>query len=424
MKNNMKIIALSLDHALIDPNSAVFRRMQRYGAFVERIDVIALGVENPQPSASQPAAGVAGDPIQLEPNVFVHAVGTGSRIAQFFRALALARKLASGSKQPSGLPEAPAANDPKTLISVQDPFESGIWGLLAAMLCRARLHVQVHIDFFSPHFWAESARQRFQAAMAPFVLRRAHSIRVVSEKLARYVHNELGIDSRKIVIAPVYVDIGSIKSAPITVDLHALYLQFDPIVLVACRFVKQKNVPLAIEAFEIFKKQQPKAGLVIVGSGREQEAIEKLVKERDLTAAVKIGGWTKEFASCMKTCDMFLMSSDYEGWGMTVVEAAALGKPIVMTDVGCAGEFLLNDVNGQVVPVRDPEAMAAALERYAKDRAYGRRMGQEASLRAGSYMSRDENDALVRKSWSIADAGGATEFAETEDSRATSSKIT
>lgn len=373
MKSNIHLLTLSTDRSIFEEGSAVAARMEHFGALVSGMDIISFG------------ANFGPQTLKLKNGVAVHRA-EGPKLAAAWRALRLARSLARR----------------ETIIVSQDPFELGVIGVLASWITRRPLHIQVHIDFMSPYFRKESWRQRFQAILAVFTLSRARSIRTVSAKIAAYIHDEIGIAARKITIAPIFVDHKAVIEKPVTVNLREKFPQFDWIVLVACRLVKQKNVPLAIEAFDLFRKAHPKAGLIVVGAGPEEEAIKELIGERDLAGAVKMGNWTREFASCMKTSDVFLLSSDYEGWAMTVVEAAALGKPIVMTDVGCAGEFLMNQKNGAVVPVRDRRAMADALEKYYANRAFAKNMAQAAERDAATYMTEDESDRLMLRSWEIA----------------------
>ena len=359
----------SVDRGILVEGSNVRKRMEHYGRLVQGIDIFVLGADTDKS-------------VQLENSVSVHAI-SGNKVNAAVKAIRLARRLIQTT----------------TIITVQDPFELGLLGVLASWLTSQPLNVQVHIDFFSPYFSQESLRQRFQAFLAPFILRRAASIRVVSQKIATYLRDSLGIDPSKIIIAPIFVDVESVRNGPVTIDLHAKYPQFDWIILVACRYVKQKNIPLAIEAFTGFKMIHPKAGLVIVGSGPEEDEIKESIAELGLKESVILGSWTSEFSSLMKTCDAFLMSSDYEGWGMTIIEAAAVGKPIIMTDVGCAGEFLINEKNGLVVETRDPEAIIEALENLYNNRAFATNLGQEAKRQADTYMTREESDMLMLKSW-------------------------
>jgi glycosyltransferase involved in cell wall biosynthesis len=235
-------------------------------------------------------------------------------------------------------------------------------------------------------------RQHIQSLMASYVLPRADAIRAVSLRIKTYLVSDLSIPEGKVTVAPVYSDIESARRAPITVDLHKMFPQFDRIILMASRLVKQKNIPMAIEAFDIFRKKHPRVGLVIAGSGPEEGRIRRLIADKGMDESVKMGSWTKEFYSCMKTCDAFLISSDYEGWGMTAVEAASLGKLVIMTDVGCAGEFIIDGKNGLVVPVGDADAMADALGRAAQNRF-------TASPYPSAFSDRKENDRLMLDSW-------------------------
>ncbi|MEO8637393.1 MAG: glycosyltransferase family 4 protein [Candidatus Taylorbacteria bacterium] len=368
----MKLIIISIDRNLLQESSTVRLRMERFGALVDGIEIILLG------------AGAEAEVI-LKNNVRVHAV-SGNKLISTLKAVYRSRNYST----------------PETVIMTQDPFELGVIGWVASLISRRPLNVHVHIDFFSSYFRSESWRQNIQAKIAPFVLRRANSIRVVSKKIADYMVKELRIPVYKIIIAPIFVEARKLQNTPVTVDLHSSFPRFDFIVLIACRFVEQKNIPLAIEAFEQFRKNHQNAGLVIAGSGPLQNEIKGIVNAKGLESSIIVGAWVGDFASCMKSCDAFLLSSDYEGWGMTVIEAASLGKPIIMTDVGCAGEFLVHEKNGLVVPVRDPVAISNALTRYYSDRQFARDMGANANRDALSYMSKSENDGLLLASWQSA----------------------
>ncbi len=370
----------SVDGGIFKAGSAVVERMEHFGTLVEGIDIISLQ-----------GSGISASPVMLKNNVTAHPATGSVKLVAAMKALRLAKKLAKDN----------------TVIVTQDPFELGLIGILASWLTRRPRNVQVHIDFFSPYFRQESLRQRSQAFLVPFVLRGAASIRVVSQKIATYLRDSLEIPASKIIIAPIFVEVEAVRNVAVTTDLHAKYPHFDWIVLVACRYVKQKNIPLAIEAFSLFKKIHKNVGLVVAGSGPEGDSLKDLVVELKMDDSVIIGSWASEFASLMKTCDCFLMSSDYEGWGMTVIEAAAVGRPTIMTDVGCADEFLINEKSGLIVETRDPNAMAEALEKLYSNRAFATNLGQEAKRQADIYMTREESDQLMVQSWESA-LGGAT----------------
>ena len=92
--------------------------------------------------------------------------------------------------------------------------------------------------------------------------------------------------------------------------------------------------------------------LHIVGSGPDEKKLKSYVARLGLEQHVVFHGYQSGYALGMfyRECDAFLLTSDYEGWGMVIIEAAAAGLPIIMTDVGCAGEIIIHGESGLVVP--------------------------------------------------------------------------
>ena len=100
--------------------------------------------------------------------------------------------------------------------------------------------------------------------------------------------------------------------------------------------------------------------------------------------------WRDDLASFYKSFDVFLLPSNYEGWGRAVIEAMAAGLPVVMTDVGLAGEVVKNNENGIVVPVGDRVRFVSAVIALARNPALRRRIAEEAAhtvhnLRPGTW---------------------------------------
>ena len=80
----------------------------------------------------------------------------------------------------------------------------------------------------------------------------------------------------------------------------------------------------------------------------------------------------------MRGADIYALSSDYEGWGRVLIESMAVGLPVVTTDVGCAGEVLIDGRHGIVVPTRNSEAFTQALTLLAKDADMRKKYGTQA----------------------------------------------
>jgi len=109
--------------------------------------------------------------------------------------------------------------------------------------------------------------------------------------------------------------------------------------------------------------------------------------------------WSNDLASYYKSADLFLLVSNYEGWGMAVVEAMAAGCPVLMTDVGCAGELARGGKNALVVPPGDKRALAEAIERLFSDRALAHDLSQNASAAVERLDSKQDYLDKYKNSW-------------------------
>mgnify|MGYP001565613723 FL=1 len=223
------------------------------------------------------------------------------------------------------------------LVTAQDPFENGLTAWFLAKKCKAKLELQIHTDLFSPYFVQHRMLNRVRVIIAKFLLPRADHIRVVSNRIKESLINKLKIPESKIEVRPIFVDIEKIKNAPVKIDLHKKYPQFGKIILMASRLTKEKNIDLAIELMPKFLKQNPKTGLIIVGSGPEEKKLK--AKSAKLKNNIIFEPWSDDLPSYYKTADLFLNTSWYEGYGMTLVEARAAGCPVLSTDVGVAREI-------------------------------------------------------------------------------------
>jgi glycosyltransferase involved in cell wall biosynthesis len=367
----MNLILLSTDTNLLREGSVARTRLSGYGVLADRVDIVLF--------AGAMAPGVR----EIGERVFVHAI-SGIKPVAAIRAVRAIKKLAR------------TASD-GCVLSVQDPFELGLIGLAASKFARVPLHVQIHIDFFNTRFVTESLRQRLQAFIAPFVLRRADRIRAVSRRIRDYVVDTMGIDADIVDCVPVVSIVPEAERAIGTREDRAA--GDTPLVLMMSRLVKQKRVPSGIHAFAAARAQCPGLRLRIIGDGPEAASVQKAIDSHPECAdAIEVRSWTDAPAAEMASCDVFMLPSGYEGWGMTAIEAAAQGAAIVMTDVGCAGEALRDDVECLVVPVGDQAALTAALVRLATDGGLRRRLGAAAALRGTEFIDVAHNHRMLADS--------------------------
>jgi glycosyltransferase involved in cell wall biosynthesis len=163
------------------------------------------------------------------------------------------------------------------------------------------------------------------------------------------------------------VDINEIETAPITKDLKKEFPQFTFILFMASRLTKEKRIDVALYALQKIVLKFPRIGLVIAGDGGEKRNLENLVRNLGLTNNVVFIGWQDNLVSLYKTANMFLVTSDYEGYGMTIIEASAAGCPVVMTKVGIAEDLIVQGQNDFICSVGDVDCLVGKIVGFISD---------------------------------------------------------
>jgi glycosyltransferase involved in cell wall biosynthesis len=134
-----------------------------------------------------------------------------------------------------------------------------------------------------------------------------------------------------------------------------------PVILCVARLAPEKDLPTLIRAFSVVRKERP-AKLAILGEGSERAKLEALVKELGLEGDVWMPGFVDNPFKFMKRATVFALSSKFEGFGMVIAEALAVGTPVVSTDCPSGpAEILGGGKWGKLVPVGDHEKLAEAI---------------------------------------------------------------
>ncbi len=143
-----------------------------------------------------------------------------------------------------------------------------------------------------------------------------------------------------------------------------------PVVLGVGRLTQQKDFPTLIRAFALVRKERP-ARLMILGEGEERPKLEALVRELRLEEDVALPGFVDNPYKYMKRAAVFVLSSLWEGLPTVLIEAMALGTPVVATDCPSGpAEILENGKWGHLVPVGEPLHLARAILKILQDDVY------------------------------------------------------
>ncbi len=365
----MKLLIINLDKSIFRPNSRSLADLKDYSRFFEKLFIISWTLKKEEP-------------IFFENRLFVYPTNSRSRLFYILDTIKIFRKFIKGEKI--------------NLISSQDPFETGLAAFLISRILKITFHLQVHTDIFSPYFWNESFLNKIRVFLAKFLIPKARRIRVVSERIKDSL-SRATCRALSVAVLPIFVDAKKIREASIRTDLHKKYPQFNFIILMASRLTREKNIGLAIDAMAEIVKKYPKTGLVIAGSGPEEKKLK--VKSFRLKNNIIFETWTEDVISYYKTADLFLLTSNYEGYGMAVVEAMAAGCPVVMTDVGLAGEVLIDKKDGIIVPVGDKKRLIEVILSLIEDLELRRQLVENVKKTMAFWPIREDYLLKYRDSW-------------------------
>ena len=136
-----------------------------------------------------------------------------------------------------------------------------------------------------------------------------------------------------------------------------------PVILGIGGLRRQKDFPTLLRAFAHLRRERP-ARLVILGRGRQAARLQRLARRLGVAADVTLGGFVANPYPYLAHASLFALSSRWEGFGNVLVEALALGTPVVATDCRSGPREILEDgALGPLVPPGDAKALAAAMGR-------------------------------------------------------------
>ncbi|WP_248966252.1 glycosyltransferase family 4 protein [Sphaerisporangium perillae] len=158
------------------------------------------------------------------------------------------------------------------------------------------------------------------------------------------------------------------------------------VIAAAGRLVRGKRFDLLIEAFAEITAKHPDWRLRIYGGGTQQDRLQQLIDRTGLTGRAALMGPHSPIEAEFAKASIVAVSSDAESFGMTIVEAMRCGVPVVSTNCPLGPAEIIHDgVDGRLVPVGDPHALAGALLDLIDDEPARRRMGAAALARARRY---------------------------------------
>lgn len=147
------------------------------------------------------------------------------------------------------------------------------------------------------------------------------------------------------------------------------------------RLTEQKNQKILIDAFYQLPMEYDDYKLIIYGEGDLRETLEEKIKKYKMEDRIFLPGVVKNVKEKIYDSSLFVMTSNYEGMPNALMEAMALGLPVISTDCPCGGpSFLIeNNINGILINLNDIDELKLAMIKILSDQSYSKIISQNAS---------------------------------------------
>ncbi|MHB8973874.1 MAG: glycosyltransferase [Pirellulaceae bacterium] len=275
----------------------------------------------------------------------------------------------------------------------------------------------VHAHQYTPFFYAMTARRLRRAPPVLFtehgrwfpdspsrkriifnrlMLRRADRVVGVGESVRQALIQNEGIPANRVGVIYNGVDARHFQENGETASVIREEIGVtsdDFVILQVARLDHLKDHLTAIRTAARVAQECPRARLVLVGEGPEREVIEAEVRKLRIEPHVILLGLRQDIARLLRAADVFLLTSISEGIPVTIIEAMAVGLPVVSTAVGGVPEVVVPDETGLLTASGDDVALADALLLLARDRQQRKQLGANGRRRAEHNFSEQKMHA-------------------------------
>lgn len=210
-------------------------------------------------------------------------------------------------------------------------------------------------------------RDKTYEPVVTFSINQSDAITAVSENLRQETLNHFKI-VKPIEVIHNFVDTARFRRKPIDAFRQVLAPKGEKILVHASNFRKIKRVQDVVRIFAAVRAQVP-AKLLFIGDGPERSTAEELSRELGVFDCVRFVGKQDQIEDILSIADLFLLTSEYESFGLAALEAMAAGVPVISTHAGGLGEVNINGQTGFTCEVGDVASMSAhAIELLQDDR--------------------------------------------------------
>ena len=199
-------------------------------------------------------------------------------------------------------------------------------------------------------------RDKTYAPVVAFSINQSDAITAVSSNLCEETHKTFRIE-KQIEVIHNFVDVQRFNRKPIDAFKKVIAPNGERILMHASNFRKIKRVQDVVKIFHEVNKQIP-SKLLFVGDGPERGTAEDLSRRLGVYDEIRFVGKQEQMEDILAIADLFLLTSEYESFGLAALEAMAAGVPVVSTNAGGLTEINISGVTGYLGNVGDVETMS------------------------------------------------------------------
>lgn len=199
-------------------------------------------------------------------------------------------------------------------------------------------------------------RDKTYEPVVTFSINESDAITAVSENLKKETYKNFNIN-KGITVIYNFVDVSRFNKKPFDAFKKVIAPEGEKIFVHASNFRKIKRVEDVIRVFAEVEKQIP-SKLLMVGDGPERHVCEELARELNITEHIRFVGRQEQIEEILAVCDIFLLPSQYESFGLSALEAMAASSVVICTNAGGLPEIIEQGETGFMANVGDVKAMS------------------------------------------------------------------
>ncbi|MBV4356313.1 N-acetyl-alpha-D-glucosaminyl L-malate synthase BshA [Pinibacter aurantiacus] len=226
-------------------------------------------------------------------------------------------------------------------------------------------------------------RDKTYAPVVTFSMNESDAITAVSQNLKDETFKFFKIE-KDIEVIHNFVDVSRFRKKPIDAFKKVIAPNNERIVLHASNFRKVKRIADVVNVFAEIRKELP-AKLLFVGDGPERPMAEEMCRKLDLYSDIRFVGKQEQMEEILAVSDLFLLTSEYESFGLAALEAMAAGVPVISTNAGGIPEIQLQGKTGYMSNVGDVKEMSEHAIHILKEDAVLQEFKKRAAKHAATF---------------------------------------